>query len=166
MSKHDEQAQPAKGKVQVGDLAPDFILPDQSGTPVGLGDFLGKTDIVLYFYPRDNTGICTEEACAFRDNCQVFKDAGAEVIGVSSDSVESHQQFAKKHQLPFILLSDTGGVIRKRYGVPTAFGLPGRVTYIIDRQGIVRHIFFSQFTSEKHVDEALKTLRLIEEEQM
>src|SRR5215467_12505946 len=76
MSKHDDQDQPAKGKVQVGDLAPDFILPDQSGTPVGLGDFLGKTDIVLYFYPRDNTGICTQEAGAFRDNYQVFKDAG------------------------------------------------------------------------------------------
>src|SRR5215469_17692096 len=166
MSKHDEQAQPAKGKLQVGDLAPDFTLPDQSGTPVGLGDFLGMTDIVLYFYPRDNTGICTQEAGAFRDNYQVFKDAGAEVIGVSSDAVESHQQFATKHQLPFILLSDMGGVIRKRYGVPTAFGLPGRVTYIIDRSGVVRHIFFSQFTTGRHVEEALKTLRLIEEEQM
>jgi len=161
MSKHDDQAQLAKGKVQVGDLAPDFILPDQSGTPVGLADFLGKTDIVLYFYPRDNTGICTEEACAFRDDYQVFKDAGAEVIGVSSDSVESHQQFATKHQLPFILLSDMGGVIRKRYGVHTAFGLPGRVTYVIDRGGIVRHIFFSQYTSQRHVDEALKALQSI-----
>jgi len=161
MSKYYDQTQPAKGKVQVGDLAPDFILPDQSGIPVGLGDFLGKTDIVLYFYPRDNTGICTEEACAFRDNYQVFKDAGAEVIGVSSDAVESHQQFAKKHQLPFILLSDMGGVIRKRYGVPTAFGLPGRVTYVIDREGFVRHIFFSQYTSQRHVDEALKALQSI-----
>jgi peroxiredoxin Q/BCP len=163
MSKHDNQAQPAKGKVQVGDLAPDFTLPAQSGAAVNLGDFLGKTAIVLYFYPKDNTSVCTAEACAFRDSYEVFKDAGAEVIGISSDSVESHQQFAARHQLPFILLSDVGGVIRKRYGVPTAFGLPGRVTYIIDRYGIVRHIFFSQFTSERHVDEALETLQSIHE---
>ena len=125
MSKHDDEVQLAKSKVQVGDLAPDFTLPDQSGTPVGLGDFLDKTHIVLYFYPRDNTSLCTAEAWAFRDNYQVFKGAGAEVIGISSDAVESHQQFAKEHQLPFILLSDMGSVIRKRYGVPTALGLPG-----------------------------------------
>jgi peroxiredoxin Q/BCP len=164
MSTHDNQAHPAKGKVQVGDLAPDFTLPDQSGTLVGLGDFLGKTHIVLYFYPRDNTSICTAEAWAFRDNYQIFKDAGAEVIGISSDPVETHQRFAKEHQLPFILLSDMGSDIRKRYGVPTAFGLPGRVTYVIDRQGIIRHIFFSQYTSQRHVDEALRTLQSIHEE--
>ncbi len=166
MSKYDDQAGPAKGKVQVGDLTPDFALLNQSGTPVSLGDFLGKQHIVLYFYPKDNTSLCTEEACAFRDSYEVFKGAGAEVIGVSSDSVESHRQFAKEHQLPFILLSDVDGVIRKRYSVPTAFGLPGRVTYIIDRQGIVRRIFFSQFTSKKHVDEALQVLQKIHEGQM
>ena len=166
MSKHDDQAQPAKGKVHVGDLAPDFTLPAQSGAAVNLGDFLGKTAIVLYFYPKDNTSVCTAEACAFRDSYQIIKDSGAEVIGISSDSVESHQQFAAKHRLPFILLSDEGGIIRNRYGVPTAFGLPGRVTYIIDREGIVRHIFFSQFTSEKHVAQALQTLQSIHGEHM
>ncbi len=166
MNKHNDQAQLAKGKVQVGDLALDFTLPAQSGALVSLGDFLGKTALVLYFYSKDNTSVCTAEACAFRDSYEVFKDAGAEVIGISSDSVESHQQFTAAHRLPFILLSDVGGVIRKRYGVPTAFGLPGRVTYIIDRQGIVRHIFFSQFTSEKHVAQALQTLQSIHEEHM
>lgn len=165
MSKHDDQVQPAKGKVQVGDVAPDFTLPAQSGAPVSLEDFLGKKDVVLYFYPKDNTSVCTAEACAFRDSYEIFKDAGAEVIGISSDSVESHQQFATAHLLPFILLSDADGMIRKRYGVPTAFGLPGRVTYIIDRQGIVHHIFFSQFTSEKHVTEALQTLQSLRREQ-
>ena len=164
MSQHENQVQPAKGKVQVGDWAPDFTLPDQSGAWVCLADFLGKTAIVLYFYPRDNSSVCTAEACAFRDSYEVFKTAGAEVIGISSDSVESHRQFAHELLLPFILLSDRGGIIRKRYGVPTAFGLPGRVTYIIDRQGIVRHIFFSQYTSEKHVTEALETLRTIQGE--
>jgi thioredoxin-dependent peroxiredoxin len=164
LNKHDDEVQPVKCKVQVGDLTPDFTLLNQSSGPVSPKDFLGKKHIVLYFYPKDNTSLCTEEACAFRDSYEVFKDAGAEVIGVSSDSVESHRQFAKEHQLPFILLSDVDGVIRKRYGVPTAFGLPGRVTYIIDRQGIVRRIFFSQFTSKRHVDEALHTLRWIAEE--
>jgi peroxiredoxin Q/BCP len=147
------------GKVQVGDLAPDFTLPAQSGALVSLGEFLGKTAIVLYFYPRDNTAICTAEACAFRDSYELFKGAGAEVIGISSDSVESHRQFAAVHQLPFILMSDVDSIVRKLYGVPTAFGLPGRVIYVIDQEhGIVRRIFFSQFTSEKHVTEALSTL--------
>src|SRR6266699_6630911 len=183
MNKYDDEVQPVKGsapirlandasasssaqarrkeKVQVGDLTPDFTLLNQSSGPVSLGDFLGKKHIVLYFYPKNNTSLCTEEACAFRDSYEVFKDTEAEVIGVSSDPVESHRQFAKEHQLPFILLSDMDGVIRKRYGVPTAFGLPGRVTYIIDGQGIVHHIFFSQFTSEKHVTQALQTLQLL-----
>lgn len=166
MSKHDNQIGLAKGKVRVGDTVPDFTLPDQSGVPVRLGDFLGKKHIVLYFYPKDNTSLCTEEARAFRDSYEVFKDNGAEVIGVSSDAVESHRQFANEHRLPFILLSDVDSVIRKRYGVPTAIGLPGRVTYIIDRQGIVRRIFFSQFTSNRHIDEALEMLQSINEEHM
>lgn len=163
MSTHDEYTQPAQGKVQVGDQAPGFTLSDQSGTPISLEHFLGKEQIVLYFYPRDNTAICTEEACAFRDSYSVFQDAGAKVIGISSDSVEVHQRFAKEHQLPFFLLSDVGNVIRRLYGVPTSFGLPGRVTYVIDRQGIVRHIFFSQYTSRRHVHEALQALQLIQE---
>ena len=163
---HNDQAQPAKGKVQVGDQAPDFTLLNQSGAKVRLGDFIGKKYIVLYFYPKDNTAVCTDEACAFRDSYEFFKEAGAEVIGISSDSVESHRQFAAAHQLPFNLLSDTDGMIRKHYGVATAFGLPGRVTYIIDRKGIVRRIFFSQFTSKRHVDEALETLQSIHKEHM
>jgi len=151
-----------KGRVQVGDAAPDFALPTQSGTLVRLSDFLGKQAVVLYFYPKDNTSGCTAEACAFRDSYEVFKDAGAEVIGVSSDSEESHQQFAAQHRLPFVLLSDRDGELRKRYGVATTFGLvPGRVTYIIDKQGIVRHIFSSQLNVQKHVTEALQTLRTL-----
>lgn len=165
MSQHDKQISSAKRRVRVGDQAPDFTLLSQAGVPLHLGDLLGKTAIVLYFYPKDNTAVCTAEACAFRDSYKVFQEAGAEVIGISSDSVESHQQFAAKHQLPFLLLSDGEGIVRERYGVATAFGLPGRVTYVIDRQGIVRHIFFSQFTSEKHVTQALQTLRLLDEGQ-
>lgn len=148
------------GKVRVGDTAPDFTLPTWEGRSVSLKDFLAKKAVVLYFYPRDNTPGCTAEACAFRDNYEVFKEAGAEVIGVSSDTEESHQKFARNNRLPFILLSDKGGALRKRYGVPSTLGLlPGRVTYVIDKQGIVRHIFSSQFTPEKHIEEALHTIR-------
>jgi thioredoxin-dependent peroxiredoxin len=164
MSKQDDQAQPVRSKLQVGDLAPDFTLFNQAGAEVSLAECLAKTYAVLYFYPKDNTAVCTDEACAFRDRYEVFKNAGAEVIGISSDSVESHRQFASENQLPFHLLSDVDGLIRKRYGVPTAFGLPGRVTYIIDGQGIVRQIFFSQFTSKRHVDVTLATLQAIREE--
>ena len=146
-------------RVAVGDQAPDFTLPDKNGTPVRLSDLLKDSAVVLYFYPTDDTPGCTAEACSFRDSYQVFKDAGAEVVGVSADTAESHQQFAAKYHLPFVLLSDGDGALRKRYGVPTTFGMfPGRVTYIIDREGVVRHIFSSQMQFERHVTEALKTL--------
>jgi thioredoxin-dependent peroxiredoxin len=120
MSQRDKQVPPAKRKVQDGDQAPDFTLPSQTGMPLHLGDLLGQTNIVLYFYPRDNTTVCTAEACAFRDSYKIFKDAGTEVIGISSDTIESHQQFAAKHHLPFPLLSDVEGTLRERYGVSTS----------------------------------------------
>lgn len=146
--------------VKVGDYAPNFTLSDQSGEEVSLWDVIGKGAVVLYFYPKDDTPGCTGEACAFRDSYEVFKEAGAEVIGVSSDSADAHWRFAAKHRLPFILLSDKDKAVRKLYGVPSTFGLlPGRVTYVIDTYGVVRHIFDSQFAPQKHVSEALETLR-------
>jgi peroxiredoxin Q/BCP len=149
----------SRGGVQVGDEAPDFELPDRSGKTVRLGELRGKP-VVLYFYPKDDTPGCTKESCTFRDQYQDFQDAGAEVIGVSSDSPESHDKFATKYRLPFTLLSDRGGAVRKRYGVPSTLGvLPGRVTYVIDRQGTVRHVFNSQLQAAQHVEEALKALR-------
>ncbi len=154
-------AQSTQGKVQVGDVAPDFTLPDQSGAQISLKDFLGK-NIVMYFYPKDNTPGCTAEACSFRDSYAVFKEKGAEVIGISSDSAEAHQKFAAQHRLPFTLLSDENGAIRKRYGVPTTLVLlPGRVTYVIDKEGVVRHVFNSQFAPAKHVSEALTILETL-----
>lgn len=151
------------GAVQVGDTAPDFTLPTQKkGEAFHLHDLLGKAAIVLYFYPKDDTKGCTMEACSFRDSYEVFKEAGAEVVGVSSDSEESHQKFASKYQLPFILLSDKKGELRKQYGVPSTLGvLPGRVTYVIDKQGVVRHIFNDMLNAQKHVSEALKTLQAL-----
>ncbi|GCE20016.1 peroxiredoxin [Dictyobacter kobayashii] len=158
--------QQVKGKVQVGDKAPDFTLPSQDGKSVQLGTYLGKKNVVLYFYPRDNSPACTAEACAFRDSYEVFSDAGAAVIGINSGSVASHQQFASKNRLPFPLLSDENSAVRKLYGVPATLGLiPGRVTYIIDKKGVVRHIFSALLAAEKHIEEALKILEQLKHEE-
>jgi peroxiredoxin Q/BCP len=149
--------------VKVGDKAPDFTLPSQKREDVTLSQFFGKRNIVLYFYPKDETRSCTKEACEFRDKYEVFKDLGAEVIGVSSDDVESHELFAFKHNLPFILLSDKDKNVRKLYDVPSTFGvIPGRVTYIIDRSGTVRHIFSSQFQPQKHIQESIDILKKLD----
>ena len=148
--------------LKVGDRAPDFVLPTQKGGEVKLSSLLRGREVVLYFYPKDNTPGCTAEAKAFKDSYEVFRQMGAEVVGISSDSVGSHADFASRCDLPFTLLSDTGGKVRKLYGVPSTMGLlPGRVTYIIDSSGVVRHIFNSQFNATKHVEEAIKVLRSI-----
>ena len=146
--------------IQVGDKAPDFTLTSQAGQPVRLSDRLGDRVVVLYFYPKDETPGCTKEACAFRDSYEVFAEAGAEVIGVSSDSVDKHAAFAGHHELPFTLLSDEGGQVRKSYGVPSTLGvLPGRVTYVIDRAGTVRHVFNSMTNIGRHVNDALDVVK-------
>jgi len=151
--------------VKVGDKAPDFTLPSQLGDNVTLSEFFGKKNVVLYFYPKDESPGCTREACSFRDSYDVFTGLGAEVLGVSSQSVESHKSFATHHGLPFILLSDEKSMVRQLYGVPGTLGIiPGRVTFIIDKSGIVRHIFSSQFQPEKHIEEALKILKELEKE--
>ncbi len=153
-------------RVQVGDKAPDFTLESQSGEQVRLSDRVGQRVIVLYFYPRDNTSGCTAEACAFRDSHEVFAGAGAEVIGVSSDSVARHTAFAARHDLPFTLLSDQGGKVRKSYGVPSVLGvLPGRVTYVIDRAGTVRHVFSSMTNIDQHIGDALRVVQELQAEQ-
>jgi peroxiredoxin Q/BCP len=149
----------ANPRVQVGDPAPDFTLPAASGEPIRLSQFRGRSEVVLFFYPKDHSLVCTAEACSFRDSFEAFQEAGAEVIGISADTVESHRQFAARNRLPFHLLSDTDGSVRARYGVPRTMGvIPGRVTYVIDRQGIVRHIASSQFQPAWHVAEALRVL--------
>lgn len=149
--------------IRVGDKAPDFTLPSQSGEQVRLRDRIGQRVVVLYFYPKDNTRGCTAEACAFRDSHEVFAEAGAEVIGVSSDSVGKHAAFAGQYSLPFTLLADAGGKVRKAYGVPAALGfIPGRVTYVIDRDGTVRHVFNSMTNISGHVNDALEVVRRLQ----
>jgi thioredoxin-dependent peroxiredoxin len=146
--------------IRAGDKAPDFTLTSQSGEQVRLYDRLARNVVVLYFYPKDETSGCTAEACAFRDSHEVFADAGAEVIGVSSDSADNHAAFASHHNLPFTLLSDEGSRVRKSYGVPAILGLvPGRVTYVIDRTGTVRHSFNSMTNIGQHISDALRIVR-------
>jgi thioredoxin-dependent peroxiredoxin len=149
-----------KDKVKVGSVAPGFTLPSQAGEMVSLEDFFGRKPVVLFFYPKDDSPGCTREVCAFRDYFEEFGKLDAEIIGISSDSVESHRSFAVKHELFFTLLSDERGNVRRLYGVPKTLGLfPGRVTYVIDKEGVVRHVFASQLSVERHVQEALRALR-------
>jgi peroxiredoxin Q/BCP len=148
--------------IKVGDPAPEFALRAQDGEVVKLTDLLSRGSAVVYFYPKDKTPGCTAEAGAFRDSYAKFGELGAEVVGISSDSVDSHKGFASDCQLPFKILSDQNGEVRKRFGVPSSMGfLPGRVTYIIDKGGIVRYIFSSQLQATRHVQEALVSLGAI-----
>ena len=153
-------------EVKVGDRAPDFTLLSQMGDNVTLSEFFGKKNVVLYFYPKDESRGCTKEACSFRDSYDVLTSLGAEVLGVSSQGIESHKSFATHYGLPFILLSDVDHKVRQLYGVPSTLGIiQGRVTYIIDKKGIVRHIFSSQSHPGLHVEEAIKILKEINKEQ-
>jgi len=148
--------------IKVGDEAPDFTFTLKNGSTASLKALRQQQKaVVLYFYPKDDTPGCTAQACSFRDSYEAFSDAGAEVIGVSSDGSQSHDAFASKHRLPFSLVSDADGSLRKSYGVPRSFlGLmPGRVTYVIDRDGIVRHVFDSQLQATRHISEALDVLK-------
>ncbi len=144
----------------VGDKAPSFTLSSATGEPVTLSDVLGRRTVVLFFYPKDDTPGCTVEACTFRDQYEAFVEAGAEVIGISSDSQASHESFATKHQLPMTLLTDTDGKVRALYGVRATLGLfPGRATFVIDKGGTIRHVYVSQLRVKNHVDQALDVVK-------
>jgi len=148
-------------ELKIGSTIPSFSLPDQNGNLFDINSVLGKKNLVIYFYPKDDSPGCTAQACSFRDQFEVFTEADAVIIGISGQSVESHKEFALKHRLTFTLLSDEGNKIRKQFGVPTNFlGLvPGRVTYVADKTGKVIYIFNSQSQATKHVDEALRILK-------
>jgi peroxiredoxin Q/BCP len=145
--------------IRKGDRAPNATLTLQTGEKVALAEVWRENPVVLFFYPRDGSLVCTREACAFRDAYEEFVAAGATVIGLSSDSAESHRAFADEHRLQYLLATDEGGALRRAFGVPKSLGLiPGRVTYVIDREGIVQGVFSAQFAADRHVREALKAL--------
>ena len=146
--------------LQVGDIIPHFLAKDSHGNDFDSASVVGKKPAVFYFYPKDNTPGCTAQACSFRDQYEDFKDLGAEVIGISSDSIASHEKFAKQYRLPFILLSDNDKKIRNLFGVkPNLFGLiPGRVTYVADKEGLIRLIFDS-LVATNHIPRALEMIK-------
>ncbi|HEY1087080.1 MAG TPA: peroxiredoxin [Archangium sp.] len=143
--------------------APEVSFRRSDGSEVTLKSLLGGKTVVLYFYPKDDTPGCTVEACSFRDSYEDFKTAGAEVIGVSADDSASHEAFKAKYRLPFVLVTDPGGVAAKAFGVKKTFGLiAGRVTFVIDRDGLIHHRFDSQIRPKKHVEEALEIVKQLE----
>ncbi len=146
--------------LSIGTQAPAFELLNQNNETVTLEQYKGKP-LVVYFYPKDETPGCTAEACAFRDQYEEFKDSGAEVIGISSDSVASHKSFAENRRLSFQLLSDPRNKVAKAYGVKKSlFGLiPGRETFVLDGEGFIRHHFSSQTNIQGHIGEALKVIQ-------
>lgn len=146
--------------LEKGDQLPSFELPNQNGEIFNIDTVKGKKKVVIYFYPKDDTYGCTKEACSFRDNYEDFQELGCEVIGISSDSTESHDKFATKHNLPFILLSDKNKEVRKLFGVKgNLLGLiPGRETFVFDQEGKLLHKFNAQMESSKHMEEAKKIL--------
>ena len=148
-----------ESKLQKGDQLPHFILNDENHQPVNIASIKGKY-LVLYFYPKDETPGCIKEAISFRDSFQELIDSGAVVYGVSNDKPSSHAKFKAKYQLPFSLLSDTAGELRKLLGVPSdLFGLlPGRVTYIFNPEGRLIEVYKSQLSPQQHVKEALKVI--------
>lgn len=146
--------------LKVGDTIPEFALKDQHGKPFSSSDLLGKKPMVIYFYPKDDTPGCTKEACSFRDSYEEFIDLGAEVIGISGDSVNSHSKFAEKYQLPFILLSDGNNEVRKAFKVgKSMLILPGRETYVTDKNGKIIMVFNNLLNAEKHITEAINALK-------
>ncbi len=148
-------------EIKVGDQVPEFVLKDQNGEDFSISELIGKKSMVIYFYPKDETKVCTVEACSFRDSYEVFQDMNCEVIGISNDGESSHKSFAENHKLPFVLLSDEKNRVRNLFNVPKdMFGLmPGRYTYVIDTTGRVIHVFNSAFNGEKHVKESLAALK-------
>lgn len=145
-------------QLKVGDKAPEFETLDESGKKVTLSDFRGKSNVVLYFYPKAETPGCTAEAKCFRDNWQSIKEQNAVVLGISSDSVEKQLSFKEHHNLQFTLLSDTDKRIRESYGAKGTL-LPARMTFVIDTDGIVRGIHNSQLDPRGHIDFALESLK-------
>lgn len=147
--------------IKIGDSLPSFYLPNQDGTIVNIDDIRRNKNLVLYFYPKDNTLVCTREACGFRDNYSRFESLNCEIVGISSDSPKSHYDFAVNHHLPFVLLSDEENSVRNLLGVPRDMlgMISGRYTYVVNKDGIVINIFNNQFSASHHIFESLKALR-------
>ncbi|BEG97894.1 peroxiredoxin [Bacteroides sedimenti] len=151
-------------KISIGSTVPLFSLKDQFGNTFQLSSVIGKKNLIIYFYPKDDSPGCTREACSFRDQYEVFNNNDTMIIGISAQSVKSHLQFAQKHRLNYTLLSDEGNKVRKQFGVPSNLMglLPGRVTYVVNKEGKVVFMFNSQINAGQHVEEALRIIKDLE----
>ena len=148
-------------RLGTGDYIPTFQLKDQDGKWMKFPEAFQHKGAIIYFYPKDESGICTKEACAFRDNFKSFSDAGFQVIGINSGSMESHKAFQKNHRLPFTLLSDPGNEVFKMFGIKNVLFLTGRETFVVDKKGKILHKFRDFLNGEKHIEEALQALKII-----
>ncbi len=148
--------------LEVGDKVPDFVAKKDNGEDFISNTLIGEIPVVIYFYPKNFTPGCVKEACNFRDSHSDFKEMGAEVIGISSDSTNSHQKFKKRYQLPFVFLSDTNRKLRKLFGVKSELLglLPGRETYVVDKKGIIQ-LKFNSMNASKHLNEAIMKMKEI-----
>lgn len=144
--------------LKVGDKAPDFSLQSNAGDQFKLSELRGK-NVVLFFYPMDESPVCSREVEAFKEKYPEFRGLKAEIVGISSQNVESHRSFASKHSLPFLLLSDPKGIVRKLYGVSSTLGIPGRVTFVVNKDGLIVLVYSSQMHPARHAQEALAALK-------
>lgn len=148
-----------KKRIEVGDKIPSFNLKDQNDNDFNISDYIGKNKLIIYFYPKDESSVCTKEACAFRDSYQYFEKAGAKVIGINSGSVESHKKFAQHHNLNFTLLSDSGNKVLKLFGIKNILFLTGRETFVVDESGVVVFRYRGFLNGDAHVEKTLEFLQ-------
>ncbi len=149
-----------KMTLNIGDKIPLFTLKDQNGTDIDIRHYVGKNKLVIYFYPKDESGVCTKEACAFRDSYKHFEDAGAVVIGINSGSVESHRKFEEHHHLNFTLLSDPDNKVLKLFGIKNVLFLTGRETFVVDESGKIKFRYRGFLNGNAHVEETMRFLNL------
>lgn len=159
----------SRSKVKEGSKAPDFTLANHDGVGVNLYEMLENGPVVLFFYPKNNTAVCTAEACAFRDAYEIFAEAGAQVVGISRDSVNSHGRFRARHDLPYTLLSDDDAKVHNLFGVRgsgpagkvpvVGWAANDRLTFVIDRDGTVKLVHAGLLQAQGHVDEALAVVQ-------
>ena len=145
--------------LQVGDKVPSFILKDQHGNDFNINDYIGKKKLVIYFYPKDESGVCTKEACSFRDSYADFTDANAIVIGINSASAASHKAFAEHHRLPFTLLSDPENKVLKQFGIRNVLFITGRETFIVGLDGKVAFSYRAFLNGSAHSEKVLDFLK-------
>ncbi len=153
-------AQDKKSKtIGVGDKIPAIVLKDQDGKTFNSADYLGKNNLVIFFYPKDESLVCTKEACAFRDNYDEFTKTGAVIIGINGGTSDSHKNFQLKEKLPYRLLSDPGNKMIQAFGVPGKLFMTGRKTFVVDKNGKVVFTYDSSLNGSKHAEETLGFLR-------